>query len=48
MTIQQLYDIALEDGALNYEITLCSIPDESFKEEEFRFNNKRKTIEILL
>lgn len=47
MTIQQLYDIALEEGALNYDISLV---DPSFDhipmEGEFIFDHKKHRINI--
>ena len=38
MTIQQLYDIALENGALNYDLRLHGY---SLEENMFNFRHKR-------
>lgn len=38
MTIQQLYDIALENGALNYDLRLYGL---SLEENMFNFRHKK-------
>ena len=46
MTIQQLYDKALDECALNYEITLYGTTNGPIKEEDVIFDHKRKCLEF--
>ena len=47
MTIQQLYDKALAEGALNFDIWLSNEEREKFLEEnDFIFDHKYKCVDI--